>query len=406
MIIIVDEGGCIMDRIMEIAGQLKEELIHIRRTIHQNPEVGPSLPKTKEFVIKKLKEYGYEPKEICESGIVATITGEKPGKTFLLRADMDALSIEEAAPVPFASTNHCMHACGHDMHTTMLLGAAKLLKQYQNDIVGTVKLVFQPDEEGFTGAKSMLKAGVLENPHVDAGMALHVNSGTPSGMILCGKGTCMAGCTLFRIQVKGTGCHGAMPETGVDPINIATHIYLALQEINSREISPTQPVALTIGKFVGGKAPNIIPEEVVLEGTIRTMDRDLSKHIFERIETIATQMALLFRGEAQVSEIASAPPLHNDERMVEEVAGYLGDIFDSQKIIVFDKGGMGSEDFASYTYEIPCSYLLLGAGIAQENELYGKPMHNDHVVFNEDILPLGSAIYTYSALKWLENHQK
>ena len=393
------------NEILEAAEQLKEELLQIRRTIHQNPEAGPSLPHTKEFVMKKLEEYGYQPEEICESGIVAILEGGKPGKTILLRADMDALSILEKAPVSFASENGKMHACGHDMHATMLLGAAKLLMEHREEIEGKVKLVFQPDEEGFTGAKAMLKAGVLENPSVDAGLALHVNSGTPSGMVLCGMGTCMAGCTLFRIQVKGTGCHGAMPETGVDPINIAAHIYLSLQEIIAREVAPTKPAVVTIGKFVGGKAPNIIPGEVVMEGTIRTLDRELSEQIFQRIQDISTQTAVLFRGEAEVTEIASAPPLINDKEMVKEMAGYVGELVDSSKVIVFEQGGMGSEDFASYTYEIPCSYLLVGAGIPQENELFGKPMHNECVVFNEDILPLGSAIYAYSAMKWLQTHQ-
>ena len=393
------------NEILEAAEQLKEELLQIRRTIHQNPEAGPSLPHTKAFVMKKLREYGYQPEEICESGIVATLEGGKPGKTILLRADMDALSILEKAPVSFASENGKMHACGHDMHATMLLGAAKLLMEHREEIEGKVKLVFQPDEEGFTGAKAMLKAGVLENPSVDAGLALHVNSGTPSGMGRCGMGTCMAGCTLFRIQVKGTGCHGAMPETGVDPINIAAHIYLSLQEIIAREVAPTKPAVVTIGKFVGGKAPNIIPGEVVMEGTIRTLDRELSEQIFQRIQEISSQTAALFRGAAEVTEIASAPPLLNNKEMVKEMAGYVGELVDPSKVIVFEQGGMGSEDFASYTYEIPCSYLLVGAGIPQENELFGKPMHNECVVFNEDILPLGSAIYAYSAMKWLQTHQ-
>ena len=389
---------------LEEAKQLASELTEIRRHIHSCPEAGKSLPVTKAFVTDKLREYGYEPEEICESGIVATVQGEEPGKTILLRADMDALSIKEEAPVSFASCNHAMHACGHDMHATMLLGAAKLLMENRHEIKGTVKLVFQPDEEGFTGAKSMLKAGVLEEPHVDAGMALHVNSGTPSGMILCGQGTCMAGCTLFQITVKGTGCHGAMPETGVDPINIAAHIYLSLQEIIAREISPMKPAVLTIGKFSGGKAPNIIPEEVVLEGTIRTLDVDLAGQIYRRIEEISTQTAALFRGEAKVTEIASAPPLQNDRNLVREMAEYAKEITAPEKVILFEQGGMGSEDFASYTYEIPCAYLLLGAGTAQENPMFGKPMHNDHVVFNEEILSLGSGLLTYSAIKWLENN--
>lgn len=215
-----------MNKIMSQAKLIYDDLITIRRTIHSNPEVGAKLPKTKAYVIDKLKEFGYEPQEICESGVVATISGKNPGKTFLLRADMDALPVVEATECDFKSTNGSMHACGHDMHTAMLLGAAKLLRENQDDIEGTVKLVFQPDEEGFTGAKKMLAAGVLENPHVDAAMAMHVHSGTPSNMVLCGLGTSIAGCNRFRIVVKGTGCHGAMPELGVDPINIAAHIYI------------------------------------------------------------------------------------------------------------------------------------------------------------------------------------
>ena len=393
---------------LEEAKQLDSELKEIRRHIHSCPEAGKSLPETKAYVMDKLREYGYEPEEICESGIVAVLRGDQApsdSKTILLRADMDALAIKEEAPVGFASQNGFMHACGHDMHVTMLLGAAKLLKAHERELKGNVKFVFQPDEEGFTGAKTMLAAGVLENPKVDAGMALHVNSGTPSGMFLCGQGVCMAGCTLFRIKVKGTGCHGAMPETGVDPINIAAHIYLSLQEIVAREITPISPVALTIGKFDGGKAPNIIPEEVVMEGTIRTMDRDLSAKIYKRIEEISTQTATLFRGSAEVTEMASAPPLLNDKELVKEMAEYIKEITDPSKVYLFEQGGMGSEDFASYTYEIPCSYLLLGAGTPQENPLFGKPMHNDHVVFNEDIMHLGSAALATCATEWLANNK-
>ena len=391
---------------MTLLDDHQSEIIELRRYLHEHPEVSFHEKNTATFIKDYYSNLDCKVRDCGDCyGIIVDINPDKPGKKLAWRADFDGLAIQEDNDLPFKSQNPgVMHACGHDMHTTMLLGAAKLLKQYQQDIQGTVKLVFQSDEEGFTGAKAMLKAGVLDNPHVDAGMALHVNSGTPSGMVLCGLGTCMAGCTLFQIKVKGTGCHGAMPETGVDPINIAAHIYLSLQEIVSREISPTQPVALTIGKFVGGKAPNIIPEEVVLEGTIRTLDRDLAKTIFERIETISKQTAALFRGQAEVVEIASAPPLLNNVEMVKEVSEYVKEICSPEKVIVFDKGGMGSEDFASYTYDIPCSYLLLGAGTSQENDLYGKPMHNECVVFNEDILPIGSAIFVQSALNWLKNH--
>ena len=214
-----------MNKVLEQARAIKDELIEYRRAIHAHPEVGTVLPMTKAYVMEQLEKMGYAPKEICESGIVATIEGSKSGKTFLLRADMDALPMTEASSCEFKATNGCMHSCGHDMHSTMLLGAAKLLKQNQDQLEGTVKLVFQPDEEGFTGAKNMLKAGVLENPKVDAAMAMHVNSGTPSNIVLCGKGTSIAGCNRFRIVVKGTGCHGAMPETGLC-LNVALYLLI------------------------------------------------------------------------------------------------------------------------------------------------------------------------------------
>ena len=394
-----------MKEIINEARELKEELINIRRTIHESPEVGSSLPNTKAFVMNKLKEYGYEPKEICESGIVATIEGSKKGKTFLLRADMDALPVNEETTCEFKSTNGCMHACGHDMHTTMLLGAAKLLKENQSKINGTVKLVFQPDEEGFTGAKKMIKAGVLKDPDVDAAMAMHVHSGTPSNVLLCGLGTTIAGCNKFKIVVKGSGCHGAMPHLGVDPINIAVHIYLSLQEIISREISATEePAVLTIGKFTAGDAPNVIPNEVVMEGTLRSLNKELSERIFKRMNDIVVSTAKMFRGEGELIELASAPPLSNDINLAKEVTSYIKDLLGEKSVILFEKGGMGSEDFASYSYEVPSVYVMLGAGTKDENPLYGEAMHNPKVVFNEDILVTGAAIHAYSAIMWLKNN--
>ncbi|MFR1709483.1 MAG: M20 metallopeptidase family protein [Clostridium sp.] len=393
-----------MNEIMKQAKAIEEDLITFRRTIHSNPEVGEFLPKTKFYVIEKLKEFGYDPKEICESGIVATIEGSKPGKTFLLRADMDALPVKEVTECDFKSNNGCMHACGHDMHTAMLLGAAKLLKQNQYQIKGTVKLVFQPDEEGFTGAKKMIKSGVLKNPDVDAAMAMHVHSGTPSNIVLCGLGTSIAGCNRFRIIVKGTGAHGAMPELGVDPINIAAHIYLSLQEITSREISATQPAVVTIGKFSAGEAPNIIPEEVIMEGTIRSLDKETGEFIFNRMNDIVVSTAKMFRGEAELIELSSVPPLTNNNDLAKEVTSYLKDLLGEKSVILFEKGGMGSEDFASYSYEVPSIYLMLGAGTKQENSLYGEAMHNPKVVFNENILVTGAAMHTYSAIMWLKNN--
>lgn len=394
-----------MNNIIKQANLIKDDLIKFRREIHSNPEVGASLPKTKAYVMGKLKEFGYEPKEICESGIVATIRGKKEGKTFLLRADMDALPMAEATSCDFKSTNGCMHSCGHDMHTAMLLGAAKLLKENQDEIEGTVKLVFQPDEEGFTGAKKMLAAGVLENPKVDAALAMHVHSGTPSNLVLCGLGTSIAGCNRFRIVVKGTGCHGAMPELGVDPINIAAHIYISLQEIISREISATNPAVITIGKFAGGDAPNIIPNEVIMEGTIRSLDKEIGEFIFNRMNDIVVSTAKMFRGEAELIELSSVPPLANNNDLAKELTSYMKELIGEKSVVIFQGGGMGSEDFASYSYKVPSVYIMLGAGTKEENPLYGEPMHNEKVVFNEDILVTGASIHTYSAIMWLKNNK-
>ena len=394
-----------MNDFIRQAQEIKNDLITYRRTMHNNPEVGAELPQTKAYVMNKLREFGYEPKEICESGIVATIEGNKPGKTFLLRADMDALPMVEATECDFKSTNGCMHSCGHDMHTAMLLGAARLLKQNQDKIEGTVKLAFQPDEEGFTGAKKMIKAGVLENPKVDAAMAMHVHSGTPSNVVLYGLGTSIAGCNRFRIVVNGRGCHGAMPETGVDPINIAAHIYISLQEIISREISATKPAVVTIGKFAGGDAPNIIPGEVIMEGTIRSLDKEVGEFIFNRINEIVTSTAKMFRGEAELIELSLVPPLTNDTDLANELGTYVKELIGEQAVVSFQGGGMGSEDFASYSYEVPSTYFMLGAGIKQENPLYGEPMHNEKVVFNEDILTTGAAMHAYCAIKWLQNNK-
>ena len=394
-----------MNEIYQQAKLLQSELVKVRREIHQNAEVGTQLPHTKALVKEKLIAYGYEPRDIANSSIVATISGELPGKTMLLRADMDGLAIQEETALDFKCINGAMHGCGHDMHTAMLLGAAKLLKKHQNLIHGNVKLLFQEDEEGFTGAKSVIEDGVLENPKVDAAMALHVNSGTPSNMVLCGLGHFMAGCTLFRIEVSGVSCHGAMPENGIDPINIAAHIYLSLQEIAAREVAAQDPCVLTIGKFAGGQTPNIIPEKAVLEGTIRYKNKETGDRIFERIQEISNLCAQSFRGKAAVTEIASAPPLINNDEMMHEFCDDIKQFIAPQQVMILPQEGMGSEDFASFSYRVPVAYLLLGAGTSQENEAYGKPMHNQCVVFNEDVLCLGSSILTICAMNWLNKHR-
>lgn len=387
--------------LLQEAEVMQPEILADRRALHRNPETGAELPETAAYVKRRLEALGYAPRMLA-GGVAAEITGEKTGRCILLRADMDALRIREETALDFRSENGNMHACGHDLHAAMLLGAAGLLQKHRQELAGTVRLVFQPDEEGFTGAKAMLAAGVLrEAPQPQAAVALHVHSGTPSGLVLCGRGTFMAGCTIFRVTAEGTGCHGAMPETGIDPINIAAHIYLALQELTARELAAEVPAVVTVGRFRGGEAPNIIPGTCVLEGTIRTFDREVTARLMARIGEIAENTARAFRGSARVEELASAPPLKNDPDLMNRMADWAEELVGSQRVYRMDKGGMGSEDFASYTYEVPSAYLLLGAGTAAEDSRFGKPMHNPQVVFNEKILPEGAALYAMAALRWL-----
>ena len=386
--------------LLQAAEEMKPEIITHRRKLHEHPEVGVHLPNTASYVKTQLTNLGYSCTEICDSGIITTIGQGEP--CVLLRADMDALPIEEATALPFSSQNGAMHACGHDMHTAMLLGAAALLQKFKGELNGTVKLIFQPDEEGFTGAKSMLQAGVLSAPRPQAALAFHVHSGTPSGMLLYKKGIFMAGCTLFRITVTGVGCHGSAPETGIDPINIATHIHAAISALPAREIPAKCPAVVTRGKFQSGDAPNILPETAILEGTIRTFDADVTEQILNRIRELTQHIAHGFGGKCEVIELASAPPLKNAEALTEELAAYASELVGSDKVIALTEGGMGSEDFATFSQQLPCSYFLLGAGAKEENPLFGLPMHNPAVVFNEDILPLGAALEAYLTIRILK----
>ena len=392
-----------MISLLNEAAALEPYLIALRRDLHRHPELGRHEFQTAQRVERELRALGLQTRRIAGTGVIGFLRGKSDGPCIALRADMDALPIQERCDSDFSS--ECpgvMHACGHDMHTAALIGAAGLLARHRSELRGSVKFLFQPDEEGFTGAKAMLAAGILKKkPEPQAALALHVHSGTPSGLALCGRGTFIAGCTLFRITVQGIGCHGAMPETGVDPINIAAHIYLALQELIARELAAKTPAVVTIGRFCGGEGPNIIPGACVLEGTIRTFDREVTARLMTRITELAEGIAKAFRGSARTEELASAPPLKNDPALVNRMADWAEELLGKQSVYRLDEGGMGSEDFASYTYEVPSAYLLLGAGTAAEDPRFGKPMHNPQVVFNEDILPKGAALYAACAMKWL-----
>ena len=396
--------------LLQEAKQLQPELLQCRRTIHRHPETGFDLQETKALVKRQLTEMGYTPQECGKCGLVALAGGKKKGRTILIRADMDALPIEEEAEVEYRSeTPGRMHGCGHDMHTAMLLGAAKLLKAHEDELAGTVKLMFQPAEELFQGADDMIGAGVLENPHVDAAVMIHVVPGLPlpSGIVLVpGAGTGMASCQQYRIVVKGKGGHGAMPHVSVDPITAAAHIHLALQEISSRELGPDEFGVFTTGMFRAGDASNIIPDTAEMRGTIRTADLAVNEKIKTRIREIAQGVGGAMRTEVSVDFFDFCPPMLADGALSECGLGYmkelLGDGAMSMAALGGPKVGGGSEDFAFVSCKVPTVGMFLSAGSPKEGYAYSQ--HHPKVTFDDSILYRGSAAYAYFAARWLEEH--
>lgn len=386
----------------ERALELKEEIIANRRYFHTNAEVGLDMPKAKAYVMKQLESYGIQPKE-CGHGVVATLG--KGGKCILLRADMDALPMPEESGEEFAcKTGDKAHACGHDFHAAMLLAAAKMLKETEDSLDGTVKLMFQPAEETFEGSKDMIEAGILENPSVDAALAYHVSPGKmPVGLVMYNsKSTMMFSVDGFRINIKGKGSHGAYPHAGIDPINIGVHIHLALQELIAREADPNAACVLTIGKFQGGAAANIIPDTAVLEGTLRTNNAKERKKIVARIKEVAELTAAVYGGSAQIEYLSSVPPLVCDETLTEEIIGYMREMSIPGFAEYPGVSASASEDFATIAERVPSTFMYLSAGYMDERGAYSA--HNPKVRFNEDVCPIGASCLAYCAVQWLKNH--
>ena len=386
----------------ERALELKEEIIANRRYFHTNAEVGLDMPKAKAYVMKQLESYGIQPKE-CGHGVVATLG--KGGKCILLRADMDALPMPEESGEEFAcKTGDKAHACGHDFHAAMLLAAAKMLKETEDSLDGTVKLMFQPAEETFEGSKDMIEAGILENPSVDAALAYHVSPGKmPVGLVMYNsKSTMMFSVDGFRINIKGKGSHGAYPHAVIDPINIGVHIHLALQELIAREADPNAACVLTIGKFQGGAAANIIPDTAVLEGTLRTNNAKERKKLVARIKEVAELTAAVYGGSAQIESLSSVPPLVCDETLTEEIIGYMREMSIPGFAEYPGVSASASEDFATIAERVPSTFMYLSAGYMDERGAYSA--HNPKVRFNEDVCPIGASCLAYCAVQWLKNH--
>lgn len=387
----------------ERALELKDETIANRRHIHKNAETGLDLPKTKAYVMKKLTEYGLEPKD-CGYGVTATLG--KGGKVLLLRADMDALPMPEESGEEFACpTGKEAHTCGHDFHAAMLLTAAKMLKEKEDTLEGIIKFMFQPAEETFEGSKNMIENGILENPPVDAALAYHVSPGKmPIGLFMYNdKDTMMYSVDGFKITIHGKGSHGAYPHVGVDPINIGVHIHLALQELIARESDPTHSCVLTIGQFTGGTAANIIPETAVLQGTIRTNKPEARELLVRRMKEVAEKTAAVYNGTVDIEMISEVPPLICNPKLTDEVVGYMQELGIPGLTPYPGISASASEDFAVIAEKVPSTFMYLSAGYLDERGQY--PAHHPKAQFNEDVCPIGAACLAHCASQWLKNNK-
>ncbi|TCP31242.1 amidohydrolase/hippurate hydrolase [Scopulibacillus darangshiensis] len=380
---------------------LVKKVMAFRRHLHRHPELSFSEYKTSEYVAEILEDAGIEvERHVAGTGVVGLIKGHAPGKTIALRADMDALPIEEQTGLDFASANSgVMHACGHDFHMAILLGAALFLNENKEKIHGAVKLIFQPGEEKLTGAKKMIEAGVLENPAVDAIIALHCWPELPAGMIGVRKGPITAAADFIEIDIKGKAGHAAHPEQCVDPIVIAGHIVSILQTVISREVAPTDPAVLTIGQISGGTAPNVIPSEVKLTGMIRTVNPELQKKMPGMIKRIVTKAAESMNGAADVSYTSATPPLISDDNMVALIDDVVTNILGKDRLVYLENPSLGSEDFSFYAENKPG--VLFRLGTHNETEASKFPLHNSRVIFEEKALMTGVSVISEAAVRYL-----
>ncbi|MCS7004474.1 MAG: M20 family metallopeptidase [Cytophagales bacterium] len=395
----------LIEKIKLLAEQFFEETVATRRYIHAHPELSFKEYKTSAFVAEKLRQMGLSPQEgIAETGVVALIEGKNPtSKVVALRADMDALPIKEENAVPYKSKyDGIMHACGHDVHTSSLLGTAKILTQLREDFEGTVKLIFQPGEEKNPGGASiMIREGVLQNPAPQGILGQHVMPYLPVGKVGFREGMYMASSDEIYLTVCGKGGHGAMPENAIDPVLIASHIIVALQQIVSRFIPPKIPAVLSFGKIIGNGATNVIPNEVRIEGTLRTFHEEWREKAKEKIRQIAQGIAESMGGSCIVEIDKGYPFLVNNpelsRRMKHAAAEYLGD----ENVVDLDIW-MAAEDFAYYTHHTNACFYRLGV----RNEAKGiiSGVHTPTFDIDEEALKIGTGLMAWLAIK--ELHQK
>jgi hippurate hydrolase len=380
----------------EIEENFRERIVALRRDIHREPELGFGTEKTAEKVLAALEGLPLTVETgVAENGVVATLDGEGDGPTVALRADMDALPILEDTGLPFASeTEGKMHACGHDGHTSMLVGAAHALSGMRDRLGGTVKFIFQPAEEGGGGGKVMVDGGVADD--VSSIFALHLWPGLPFGKVATKAGPIMAAADAFEMEVEATGGHGAMPHLGSDAIAIAAQVVTALQTIVSREVDPVEPAVLTVGEIAAGTAFNVIPDRAHLGGTVRTLNADLRQMMPRRMEELARGIAKGMRGDVALDYTFSYPVTVNDEAAANLALDVAEDLFGSESVLELPNPSMGAEDFSYFLETMPGAFIWLGIG----EDASG--LHTPTFAFDEGILPRGAALLTALAIEALQ----
>lgn len=393
----------IKETIKAHAAQGAKQVIAFRRHIHANPELSFEEKKTASYVSDTLNFLGLKATNVAETGVVALVEGKNPNKRVLaLRADMDALPIQEQNDVPYKSTNPgVMHACGHDVHTASLLGAAHILNQVKDSFEGTVKLIFQPGEERIPGGASlMIEDGVLEHPKVDQIIAQHVMPMIDVGKVGFRQGMYMASSDEIYLTVNGVGGHGAMPDQLIDPVLIASHIIVALQQVISRNADPKTPSVLSFGKVVADGATNVIPEQVKLEGTFRTMDEKWRARAKELINRIAKGTAEAMGATCEVNILHGFPYLENHPELTSRTRAHAEEYLGKDQVVDLDLW-MAAEDFAFYSQQVDACFYRLG--VRNESKGITAPVHTPTFDIDEDALEVGSGLMAWLAVSNLRS---
>jgi amidohydrolase len=392
--------------IEEKVSAISEQIIALRRKLHQHPEVSGSEFETKVILLEAIKPYGFEIIEgYYNTGFVIIIRGSKPGRTIGLRVDMDALEMDELVDKPFKSQNSgVMHACGHDGHMAMGVAAAIVLNDLRDQFEGNIKLIFQPAEENARsggGAQFMIADGVLEDePRVEAMVGMHIWPDLMAGQAGTRVGPMMAASDPFKIDIVGQGGHASMPNKCVDPILIASHTVLGLQSIVSRNVDPFEPAVVTIGMLNSGTRYNTIPESAEIIGTVRTFDETTRQLIKTRIENIAETTAMAYGGKATVQYTFGYPSVVNEKGMVDCAAQSIREVLGEVGYVNVERPAPGGEDFAYFTQKVPSVFIWLGYNKTDEKV---HPPHSAYYDFDESILDNGTKIFCKTALNWLKN---